>query len=96
MRLSKAQTDEFERQGYLFFPGAFSRGESDLLKQAAREVYAMQREEVWREKSGIARTAFAVHTYKEAFRRLGTHPRLIEPLADDTLLELAADKLQSA
>ena len=80
MRLSKAQIDDFDRQGYLFFPGAFSRAESDLLKQAAREVYALEREEVWREKSGIARTAFAAHTYNEVFRRLGAHPRLIEPV----------------
>jgi len=45
----------------------------------------MDREEVWREKSGIARTAFAAHTYNEAHRRLGAHPRLIEPI--EQLLE---------
>ena len=41
----------------------------------------MRREEVWREKDGEAvRTAFAAHTYNEAFNRLGRHPRLIEPV----------------
>ena len=80
MQLDAQQIDQFEQSGYLFFPGAFSSAETDVLKQAAREVYALQREEVWREKSGVARTAFAAHTYNEAFRRLGRHPRLIEPV----------------
>jgi len=40
----------------------------------------MQREEVWREASGVARTAFAAHTYDEAHGCLGRHPRLIEPV----------------
>ena len=33
-----------------------------------------------RESSGVARTAFAAHTYDETFRRLGAHPRLVEPV----------------
>ena len=40
----------------------------------------MDREEVVRESSGVARTAFAAHTYNEGFRLLGAHPRLIEPV----------------
>ncbi len=78
MRLTEQQIEKFERDGYLFFPNAFSSGETGALKQAAPDVYALQREEVWREKTGVARTAFAAHTYKDAFRRLGAHPRLIE------------------
>jgi L-proline 4-hydroxylase len=35
---------------------------------------------VWREKTGAPRTAFAAHTYHEAFRLLGHHPRLIGPV----------------
>jgi ectoine hydroxylase len=80
MQLNRAQIDEFDQRGYLFFPGAFSRAEAGVLRQAAREVYALEREEVWREKTGVARTAFAAHTYNEAFRRLGAHPRLIGPV----------------
>jgi len=80
MQLSQLQIDEFNERGYLFFPGAFSREETAVLKQAASDVYRQQREEVWREKSGVARTAFAAHTYNEAFRRLGAHPRLISPV----------------
>ncbi len=80
MQLSQAQLAEFDRSGYLFFANAFDHDEVRILKQAASDVYALERDEVWREKSGVARTAFAAHTYNEAFRRLGRHPRLIEPV----------------
>ena len=36
--------------------------------------------EVWREKSGAPRTAFAAHLYNEAFGLLGAHPRMIDPV----------------
>ncbi len=80
MELSESDLATFEREGYLFFPDLFSREEAGLLRDEARAVYAMDREEVWRESSGVARTAFAAHTYNEAFRRLGAHPRLIDPV----------------
>ena len=80
MRLTQAELKQFDERGYLFFPSKFSSEEATLLKQAANEVYAMDRQEVWRESSGVARTAFAAHTYSEPFRRLGAHPRLIEPV----------------
>jgi L-proline 4-hydroxylase len=81
MLLTPHQLAEFDNNGYLFFPNAFSQEETNVLKKAAVEVYAMQREEVWRESSGVTRTAFAAHTYNDAFRRLGAHPRLINPVA---------------
>ncbi len=80
MRLSEQEIARFEEEGYLFFPGCFSPEEAALLKGEADAVYALEREEVWRESSGVARTAFAAHTYNEGFRRLGAHPRLIEPV----------------
>ncbi|MPY74596.1 MAG: proline hydroxylase [Alphaproteobacteria bacterium] len=80
MRLLKKQIDRFEEEGYLFLPEVFTRHEAALLKREAERVYALDREEVWRESSGTARTAFAAHTYNEGFRRLGRHPRLIEPV----------------
>ncbi|MGB0810640.1 MAG: proline hydroxylase, partial [Candidatus Puniceispirillaceae bacterium] len=81
MKLNEAQRAEFDKEGYLFFPGLFTPEEARLLKAEANAVYAMEREEVWRETSGVARTAFAAHTYNEGFRRLGAHPRLIEPVS---------------
>jgi len=80
MQLTKDQLDEFDRTGFLFFPNLFSKAEADVLKREANNVYQSDRKEVWREASGVARTAFAAHTYNEAFRRLGAHPRLIEPV----------------
>ena len=80
MKLTPRQLARFDDEGYLFIPSVFSPREASVLKRAAAEVYAMDRKEVWRESSGAARTAFAAHRYHEAFRRLGRHPRLIEPV----------------
>lgn len=80
MQLSEQQLNEFDEKGYAFFPSLFSPDEAALLKTEADAVYASDRKEVWRESSGVARTAFAAHTYNEAFRRLGAHPRLIKPV----------------
>ncbi len=80
MKLTEEEIGRFEEEGYLFFGGVFSREEAALLREDAETVYALDREEVWRESSGVARTAFAAHTYNEGFRRLGAHPRLIEPV----------------
>jgi len=80
MKLSPEQLEVFDREGYIFLPGMFSAEETRLLREEAQRVYALNREEVWRESSGAPRTAFAAHTYSEPFRRLGRHPRLIEPV----------------
>ncbi|MFQ5935406.1 MAG: phytanoyl-CoA dioxygenase family protein [Acidiferrobacterales bacterium] len=80
MKLSASELREFDHQGYLFLPGCFSPDEVAVLRRAADEVYALDRQEVWRESNGAPRTAFAAHTYNEAFRRLGAHPRLIMPV----------------
>ena len=81
MQLSDEQLREFDEQGYVFLPSCFSETEIAVLRSEAAEIYASDREEVWREKSGAPRTAFAAHTYNEAFRRLGAHPRLIGPVS---------------
>jgi Protein involved in biosynthesis of mitomycin antibiotics/polyketide fumonisin len=80
MRLNDQQLQQFDKDGYLFFEGCFTPEEATLLKSEADKVYAMDREEVWRESTGVARTAFAAHLYNEAFKRLGAHPRLVEPV----------------
>lgn len=81
MKLTDAQIAEFHTQGLLMLPNLFTAGEVAVLADAAAEVYAQDREEVVREKDGATpRTAFAAHTYNEAFRRLGRHPRLVEPV----------------
>ncbi|HEX2256867.1 MAG TPA: phytanoyl-CoA dioxygenase family protein [Afifellaceae bacterium] len=80
MRLSEDQLRDFDEQGYLFLPGCFSEEEVAVLREEAEDIYRSDREQVWREKTGAPRTAFAAHTYNEAFRLLGSHPRLIEPV----------------
>jgi ectoine hydroxylase len=80
MKLSDDQVDRFERDGYVFLPKVFSAAEVGLLAAEAQRLFALEREEVWREDNGAPRTAFAAHLYSEPFRRLGAHPRLIEPV----------------
>ena len=80
MKLTDDQLKQFDEEGYLFLPEVFSSEEAAMLRGEADRVYALDREEVWREASGVARTAFAAHTYNEGFRRLGAHPRLIDPV----------------
>jgi ectoine hydroxylase len=80
MKLTTQQLQEFDEQGYIVMQDCFSDEEMAVLRAEAEEIYKSSREEVWREKSGAPRTAFAAHTYNEAFGILGRHPRLIEPL----------------
>jgi ectoine hydroxylase len=80
MQLTPEQIKTFRTDGWLFLPKVFGPEEVDLLRQEALSIYDQDRPEVWREKSGAPRTAFAAHTYNEAFRLLGSHPRLIKPV----------------
>src|SRR5437870_2890111 len=80
MPLTSQQLRQFAEEGYLFLPGCFSEEEVAILRDEAEGIYATNRQEVWREKTGAPRTAFAAHTYNEAFRLLGAHPRLIRPV----------------
>ena len=81
MKLTKDQLSHFDTEGWLLLKNRFSQTEINVLKNELPKIFAMRREEVWREKDGEAvRTAFAAHTYNEAFNRLGRHPRLIEPV----------------
>jgi len=80
MKLDKDQLEQFHTEGFLFLPECFSLAESHTLLDEAHKVYQLDRPEVVQEASGVARTAFAAHTYNAAFARLGAHPRLIEPV----------------
>ena len=80
MQLAPEQLRQFDDEGYLFFPNCFSTDEISLLGVEADDILKQKRDEVWREKSGAPRTAFAAHTYSEVFRLLAHHPRLVEPL----------------
>jgi ectoine hydroxylase len=75
--LSEAQIRHFHTEGYLFLPETFRPEEIAILRHEADSIYRQQRPEIWREKSGAPRTAFAAHLYNEAFALLGRHPRMI-------------------
>ena len=80
MKLSEEQLAAFDEQGYLFLPECFSEEEVSVLRTEADEIFKTERKEIWYESSGAPRTAFAAHTYNDAFAILGRHPRLIEPV----------------
>ena len=80
MKLKPEQLKAFDEDGYVFFPNCFSEEEIHLLRAEAENILKADRQEIWREKSGAPRTAFAAHTFSEVFRLMSRHPRLVEPL----------------
>ena len=79
--LDDAQLEQFDTEGWLFFKNVFTADEVELLKNEAHRIFAMDREEVFREKDGAtARTAFAAQNYNDLYHRLGRHPRLVKPV----------------
>lgn len=80
MELTDQQLAQLRDEGWIFVPDYFSSEEVAALNQASAEVFQMQREEIFLEKDGTPRTAFAIHRLHEAFDILGRHPRLIAPL----------------
>lgn len=83
MRLSREQLEQFEREGYLFFPGLFTPAEIRVLTEAVPALYARREAYNVREKgSDAVRTNFAAHLYSEPFARLARHPRMVEPVQD--------------
>ncbi len=81
MQLSPQQIADFDRDGYLFFPGQFSPEETRTLNAAVPELYSRQEAYNVREKGSQAvRTNFAAHLYSEPFARLARHPRMVEPV----------------
>lgn len=80
MKLNAEQLANFDELGYVFIPECFSAQEIEVLRKASADVLATQREEVWREKDGTPRTAFACHKYSPPFKLLAHDPRLVEPL----------------
>jgi len=80
MTLTNQQVQQFETEGWLFLPDAFSADEVAVLRTEADAIFRTDRKQIWRENSGAPRTAFAAHTYNEGFRLLGAHPRLIRPV----------------
>ena len=83
MKLSPEQLQQFDRDGYLFFPGLFSPAEMQSMLDAVPELYSRREPYNVREKgSDAVRTNFAAHLVSEPFARLARHPRMVEPVQD--------------
>ena len=81
MKLSKEQSEHFDREGYLFFPSLFSPAEVKALLDEVPALYAQRRADNVREKGSYAvRTNFAAHMYNRQFAKLARHPRMVEPI----------------
>jgi len=81
MKLTQVQTETFDRDGFLFFPGLFSPAEIKVLLDEVPALYAQRRPENVRERTGdVVRTNFAAHLYSAPFARLARHPRMVEPV----------------
>src|SRR5438270_11185866 len=81
MKLSGQQIEEFNREGYLFFPSLFTPAEIKTLTDEVPSLYAQRRPENVREKTGdVVRTNFAAHLYSYPFAKLARHPRMVEPI----------------
>lgn len=81
MKLTAEQLQQFDRDGYLFFPGHFTPQETRVLTDEVPHLYALHRPENVREKGSEAvRTNFAAHLYSYPFAKLARHPRMVEPV----------------
>ncbi len=81
MKLTPDQLTQFDRDGYLFFPGHFTPEETQNLTDAVPELYSRREAYNVREKGKDAvRTNFAAHMYSAPFAKLARHPRMIEPV----------------
>ena len=83
MKLDAQQLEQFDREGYLFFPGQFTRDEIATLNAEVPALYARREAYNVREKGKEAvRTNFAAHMYSEPFALLARHPRMIGPVTE--------------
>ena len=81
MKLTQQQLEQFDRDGYLFFPSHFTPEEIKTLTDEVPRLYAQDRPENIREKGKTSvRTNFAAHMYSAPFARLARHPRMITPV----------------
>ena len=83
MKLTKEQLEQFDREGYLFFPGQFTREEMKALTDEVPALYSRREAYNVREKGKDAvRTNFAAHMYSKPFAKLARHPRMVQPVMD--------------
>ena len=83
MKLTQAQHEQFDRDGYLFFPSQFTREEMQALTREVPDLYSRREAYNVREKGKEAvRTNFAAHMYSTPYAKLARHPRMVQPVMD--------------
>ncbi len=83
MKLTPEQLEQFDREGYLFFPAQFTRDEMKALTDEVPQLYSRREAYNVREKGKDAvRTNFAAHMYSKPFAKLARHPRMVQPVMD--------------
>ena len=65
MKLNAQQLAAFDELGYVFLPNCFFEDEIALMRAEGEAILRSDRQEVWREKTGAPRTAFAAHTFRD-------------------------------
>ena len=85
MHLTPAQLEQFHRDGFLVFPGLFSKSEVAALRQETARLSQVHADTVIREHTGAVRSIFRVHeedgaTRSGAFRALVRTPRVLAPV----------------
>ena len=82
MQLHPQQLEDFERDGFLIFPGLLTPEEVSILRGETDRLAGIEADYIKRERSGALRTIFRVHedegpTRSAAFRALSRTPRLL-------------------
>ncbi len=95
MTLTQAEREQYDRDGFLVLPGAFSPQEVAAMKADLGRIQAIDTDHLVRERTGgVAKTIFRVHeadgpTASGVFRAAARTPRLLEPaqglLGDEAL-----------
>src|SRR5918993_3891180 len=95
MRLTQAQSERYERDGFLVLPGLFAPPEVAAMREELRRIQGIDTDHLVRERSGgVAKTIFRVHeadgpTASPVFRAAAHAPRLLQPaqrlLGDEAL-----------
>jgi ectoine hydroxylase len=85
MQLTAEQVERYQRDGYLIFPGLFSKAEIAVLRAETARLARLDADTVIREHTGGVRSIFRVHetdgaTRSGAFRALVRTPRVLGPV----------------
>tara|TARA_B110000438_G_scaffold260377_1_gene270387 strand:+ start:165 stop:965 length:801 start_codon:yes stop_codon:yes gene_type:complete len=80
MELSKKEIEQFNSEGFLFFPSLFDAEEIANLNSRLPSILSDRGPKTLRERgSDSVRSAIAPHLDDEVFQKLSLHPRLVQP-----------------